>query len=141
MEENSIDLHPRRVAQLKRVLNGEPIGEASKAVGYSSKSTGSRALSDTRKRLLAAMDHYKLTPETYVRDYLLPLLNATTTLTASYEGQITDTMEVADNSTRMAAIRETAKMMQLYPREQSDGPATLNIQINNTIDTNGDRDE
>ena len=131
---NPIVLAPRRAAHLKRVLNGEPIGDASLAVGYASRTTGSRALADTRKKLLDAMDHFHLTPEGLVRDYLLPLLNATTTVTASYEGRITDTLELADNSTRLAALRDTFKLGGMFPREISDGPSHLNITIANTID-------
>jgi hypothetical protein len=131
---SSLTLPLRRRDQLRRVLAGQPIGQASLDVGYKTKNVGTHALSDTRKRLLAAMDYFHLTPETFTRDYLLPLLNATSTITASYEGKITDTLEVSDNGTRLSAAKECGKLMGLYPREQLDGPSHLAISITNTVD-------
>jgi hypothetical protein len=134
-------LTPRRRDQLRRVLSGEPVGKASLAVGYKTANVGVHALSDTRKRLLAAMDHFNLTPEVYVRDYMLPLLNATNTVTATFMGQITDRLEVPDNGTRMSALKECGKMMELYPKESGDGPSHLAISISNTVDVHKDADE
>jgi hypothetical protein len=128
--DNPIKLPIRRRAQLKRVLSGEPIGEASLAVGYSSASTGSRALRDTRNRLIEAMDRHNLTDGVLVRDYLLPLLNATQRQHASFMGVFTDSVTDEDNHTRLAALRETFKLRGAYPREES-GPSALAITLNN----------
>jgi hypothetical protein len=135
MSTNTLPLSLKRRALLKKVLMGEPIGESALAVGYSSVKSGSNAIVSTRKRLLAAMDKLSLTPENFVRDYFLPLMNATSTITASYEGKITDTMEVVDNSTRLAAAKECAKLMQLYPKEEQ-VQSSLNITINNANTVN-----
>lgn len=132
-----IHLTLKKRAQLKRVLNGERIGEASLNAGYSSASTGSRALKDTRHKLMEAMDRYCLTDAVLVRDYLLPLLNATATVYATFQGQISDTLPIEDNQVRLAALRETFKLRGAYPRDESGGPTHLNIAINNVsvVDT------
>src|SRR5258708_30766007 len=126
-----IHLTLKKRAQLKRVLSGERIGEASLNAGYSSASTGSRALKDTRHKLMEAMDRYCLTDAVLVRDYLLPLLNATATVYATFQGQISDTLPIEDNQVRLAALRETFKLRGAYPRDESGGPTHLNIAINN----------
>ena len=129
--QNPIRIPPRRAALLKHVLGGDPVGKSSIAVGYKNEASGRHALADTRKQLLSTMDHYGLTDKTLVRDYLLPLLNATKTITATFEGSIADKLEVADNNTRLSALDMTWRLRASYPREGSDGTATLNIQINN----------
>ena len=126
---NRIDLPLRRRAQLARVIAGDPIGQASIAVGYKTKQAGSNALADTRKRLIAAMDHYALTPESFVRDYLLPLLNATQTQYFAFNGVVTDERIQEDNSIRLAAAKETGKLMGLYPKEEQTGPNAIAITI------------
>jgi hypothetical protein len=126
----------RRREQLRRVLAGQPIGEASIAVGYKNPEAGSKALSDTRRRLAVAMESSGLTPTTFVRDYLLPLLNATQTVYATKDGMFTDERVTEDSAIRMAALRETGKLMALYPKEQDSGPTQLNININNGTITN-----
>jgi len=135
---SSLSLPVRRRDQLRRVLSGQSIEEASAAVGYSTIGSGYQALSDTRKRCLAAMDHYQLTPVTFVRDYLLPLLNATETKFATFEGKITDSVEVSDNTTRMDAARMTAKIMDLFPKSANVNVAT---KINITIGPGKNEDE
>jgi hypothetical protein len=127
----AIALPPRRVAQLKRVIAGEPVGQASMAVGYKTKQAGSNALADTRRRLLAAMEKYAVTPESFVRDYMLPLMNATQTQYFAFNGAVTDERTDPDNSIRLAALRETGKLMGLYPKEDSGGPSHLAITLNN----------
>jgi hypothetical protein len=123
-------LPPRRVEQLERVLNGEPVGAASLAVGYKNENTGSKALADTRKRLAEAFEEVGLTPRTFVRDYFMPLMNATETKLFAHEGVITDQTELADNGIRMAAAKEYARLTALYPREDN-AIVGLNIAINN----------
>jgi hypothetical protein len=119
----------RRRAQLKRVLNGEPIGRASLAVGYSSRFSGSEALADTRKRLLAAMDHYSLTPESVVRDYILPLLNATKTTYFAHKGIVTDERIEEDNAVRKDAVDQVCKIMGAYPKDNANGPSIGSVNI------------
>jgi hypothetical protein len=130
-------LPPRRVEQLKRIVAGESIGDASKHSGYATKQSGSNALADTRKRLLAAMDTFGMTDVALVRDYLLPLLNATKTEFAKHEGRITDSVEVADNSTRLSSLDMALKLKGAYPKAEADVAAHLNITINNAaiVDT------
>lgn len=128
---NPISLPLRRRAQLKRVLAGEPIGKASLAVGYASKATGSRALSDTRKRIVDAMDHFSLTPEVMVRDYLIPLMNATETKLFAHEGVILDERELADNGTRKDTLRMAFQLRGAFPKEEGSGPSHLSITLNN----------
>jgi len=118
----------RRRQHLKRVLNGERVGEAALAVGYKTAASGNTAISLTRKKLMEAMDRSGLTDVVLVRDYLVPLLNATGTVTASHEGKITDTMDVADNGVRLAALRETFKLRGSYPKENA-SPAIGSVSI------------
>ena len=129
--QNPVSLPPRRVDQLKRVLSGESVTQASIAAGYKSVKSGSNALADTRKRLLSTMEVYGLTDAALVRDYLVPMLNATKTITASYEGQITDTMEMADNGARLSSLDMAFKLKGSYPKQDANGPTALNICINN----------
>src|SRR5882762_10022090 len=97
-----IHLTLKKRAQLRRVIAGEPIGQASLAAGYSSASAGSRALRDTRAKLMEAMERYSLTDGVLVRDYLLPLLNATQTQHTSFMGSFTDSVTDEDNHIRLA---------------------------------------
>lgn len=140
-EHNPIALPLRRSAQLKRVLNGEHVNSASLAVGYKSARTGQNALRDTRKRLLDAMDHLHLTPEGLVRDYLLPMLNATSTQYFAKDGVVMDERTDPDNAIRLAALRDTFKLGGMFPKEQSDGPNHLAITINNAVVTTTGDDE
>jgi hypothetical protein len=140
--QNPIKLPVRRREQLRRVINGEPIGQASLAVGYKSANVGTHALSDTRKKLICTMDAFQLTEVTLVRDYLLPLLNATKTEFFAKDGIVMDDRTVEDNSTRLSALNMTWKLRGAYPKEQSEGPSTLNIAINNVsvVDTDKDKE-
>jgi hypothetical protein len=134
---NPTHLPLRRRAQLKRVINGESAKEASLAVGYKTARSGYNALADTRKRLVTVMDHYGLTEQALIRDYLMPLLNATQTKFFAKDGIVMDERIVEDNDTRESALHMTWKLRGAYPKEQSEGPSTLNIAINNVsvVDT------
>jgi hypothetical protein len=125
----SVALPLRRREQLRRVIAGQSVTDASIAVGYKNGNVGSGALSDTRKRLMAAMDHSGLTPKVFVQEYLLPLLNATQTQYFAKDGVVTDDRTDADNGVRLAALKEAGKLMALYPKEEA--PVTA-IAINIT---------
>ena len=135
MDENPqpLPLRHRRKVQLAHIIAGESVGDASKAAGYASIQTGSRALSDTRTRLHSIMNKHGLSEEALIRDYLVPLMNATKSQFFAHEGVVTDERIVEDNGTRDSAFVTACKLRGLFPREQSDGPAHLNISINNSV--------
>src|ERR1700690_676631 len=129
--QSPVKLPLRRRAQLVRVMAGESVTDASLAVGYKSAQSGHNAMADTRKRLLSAMDHYNLTPDTLIRDYLIPLLNATKTQFFAKDGVVMDERIVEDNGTRLSALDMTWKLRGAYPKDDSDGPSHMAITINN----------
>src|ERR1700719_3440447 len=100
---NPINLPPRRRDQLRRVIAGQPVGEASLAVGYKNAHSGRSALSDTRKRLISTMEVYGLSDAALVRDYLLPLMNACKTEFYAKDGIVMDERTVEDNGTRLSS--------------------------------------
>lgn len=134
MAEQPLDrLGWRRREQLRRVIGGESVQNASLAVGYSNRQSGYSALSDTRRRLQAALEQSGMTPLVFVRDYLLPKMNATETKLATFEGKFTDSVEVEALGTQMDAIKLCAKVAGYFPQKEDNGPTHLAITINNTI--------
>ena len=140
---NPINLPLRRREQLRRVLSGEPVGKSSIAVGYKNEESGRTALYNTRKRLTSTMEVFGLTDAALVRDYLIPLMNATKVEYYAKDGIVTDERIVEDNGTRKDTLRMAFQLKGAFPKEQGDGPSHLNITIANTIDVNKteDRDE
>jgi hypothetical protein len=130
-EPNLIKLTLKKREQLRRVLAGESVTEASKAAGYASISTGSHALANTREKLCDIMDRLYLTDEQLVKKYLMPLLEANTTQFFAKDGIITDSATIEDNGTRRESLRMAFKLRGSFPSESSGGPHSLNINIAN----------
>ena len=122
-------LRHRRKVQLARVLAGDSITEASKVAGYSSVQAGSRALADTRTRIRATMVRYGLTEDTLIRDYLMPLLNATRTQFFAKDGIVTDDRTVEDNATRRESLHMAFQLAGSYPKDEGNG-GNVSLQVN-----------
>jgi hypothetical protein len=77
------------------------------------------------------MDHFSLTPEGLIRDYLIPLMNATKTEFFAKDGIVMDDRVVEDNSTRKDTLRMAFQLRGAFPKEEGGGPSHLSITLNN----------
>ena len=128
-------LKGRRKVQLAHIIMGDSITEASKVAGYATVQSGSRALKDTRRRLRDVMDYYGLTEEVLVRDYMMPLMNATSMHFFAKDGIVMDERTTEDNAIRRSALDMVWKLRGAYPKEEPQ-QNNLNITINNANTVN-----
>jgi hypothetical protein len=77
------------------------------------------------------MDHFGLTEAALIRDYLLPLMNATKVQYFADKGIVMDERVVEDNGTRDSAFVHACKLRGMFPKEEGSGPSHLSITLNN----------
>src|SRR5215469_17264556 len=105
----------KRLALLNGVANGLSTSEASRRAGYATPIVGHEMWRDIRKALPELMENAGIT----VQGILVRLrerLDATKTVTASFQGGITDSIEVADNDAQGHALDTCIDMLQLRPQ-------------------------
>ena len=77
------------------------------------------------------MIRYGLTEDALIRDYLLPLMNATKSQFFAKDGIVMDERIVEDNSTRRESLHMACQLIGAYPKDDADGPRCMAITINN----------
>ena len=114
-------LTTKRKLLLSGLADGKSMAEAT-AGALMSRQHGYATLNQLRERLSELMDAIGLS-ERAILERLRDKLDATKTVTASFMGKITDSIEVADNPTQMDAIKTAAKMHGMFDRD--DGPTNV----------------
>src|SRR5216684_5626265 len=99
------------------VVDGKSVAQAGRDAGYRSRHNAHDSLRDVREKLPALLVKHGLDADS-ILSRLRDKLDATKTVTASAFGQITDSMEIADNPTQVKAI-EIA--VDLHGMTQHDG--------------------
>jgi hypothetical protein len=102
------------------VADGMPIDQAGKLAGYRSLQNTYDAYRTMRDRIVGVMDGAGVT-ERMIAERLRDQLFATKTITASHFGEITDSIEVADNQAIGKAIETAARIRGML---DSDGNST-----------------
>lgn len=94
---------------LNGVVEGKSVSDAGKDAGYRSRHNAHDALRSIRDRLPELLRKHGLDEDAFAIR-LRDKLDATKTVTASFMGQISDSIEVADNPTQMAALELVADL-------------------------------
>jgi hypothetical protein len=123
-------LKPRRQALLTALATGKSVADSSRFAGYSKPKQGSEALADIRKKLPELMEAMGMSTAEILKR-VRKKWDAQKTVTASWNGEITDIIEVDDNSVQMDAIKLSLRLHGLLSSDAEHGSSTLNIQINN----------
>ena len=125
-------LKPRRRVLLAALVAGNTVAKSSEIARYSAPRAGTEALADMRKRLPEMMDAIGLSTSDLLRK-IKAKTEAQKTITANWNGEITDIIEVDDHGVQMDAVKLSLRLRGLLASDV-DGPSHLNITIANTID-------
>jgi len=132
---------PRRKAFLKALASGKhkSATQAAIAVGYppeTASQNASLALKDARENYPEALARLGFTPETIIRRYLKPALEATDRRDHVIDGEIVQGPEHPVWQTRTNALDMTLKIAGAYETAKSkdDAPSRIEIQIINMAD-------
>ena len=108
------------------VVDGKSIAQAGRDAGYKSRHNAHDSLRDVREKLPALLVKHGLDADS-ILDRLRDKLDATKTVTASAFGEITDSMEIADNPTQIKAIEIAVDLHGMTQRDDSVRIGTVNI--------------
>ena len=131
-EQDISALKPRRRVLLAALAAGNTVAKSSQIARYSAPRAGTEALADMRKRLPEMMDAIGLSTSDLLRK-IKAKTEAQKTITANWNGEITDIIEVDDHSVQLDATKLALRLRGLLASDV-DGPSHLNITIANTID-------
>lgn len=134
IEQAASSLKPRRKLLLASLVAGNTVAESSKIARYSAPRAGSEALADLRKKVPELMDALGLSTKELL-ERLHKKCDATKTITASWNGQITDVIEVDDHGIQMDAIKLSLRLHGHLANDSEYGAKTMAISINNTVIT------
>jgi hypothetical protein len=138
LEQAVAELRPRRKVLLGALLAGNTVAESSRIAKYSAPRAGSEALADMRKKLPALMDMLGLSTTDLLRK-VKQKTEATKVITANWNGEITDAIEVEDHGTQMDAVKLSLRLRGLLTND-SDGPSHLTIAFSNVSVTNNEHE-
>ena len=135
---------PRRKAFLKALASGKhkSATQAAIAVGYppeTASQNASLALKDARENYPEALARLGFTPESIIKKYLKPALEATDRRDHVIDGKIVQGPEHPVWQTRMNALDKTFKMMGAYETAKDDAPTSITINVMNAADLNVSR--
>jgi len=111
-------------------MSGKSVADSSRFAKYASPKQGSEALSDLRKKLPALMDTLGLSTPDLLRR-LHKKLDAQKTITAQWNGEISDIIEVDDHGIQMDAVKLSLRLHGLLTNDSDGGPSHLSITLNN----------
>jgi hypothetical protein len=132
-------LKPRRKVLLASLMAGNTVAKSSQIARYSHPNAGREAIADMRRKLPELMEAVGMSTPDILRK-LRKKLDAQKTITANWNGEITDIIEVDDNGIQMDAIKLSLRLHGLLASDSADGPSHLNISITNTVDVNKDEE-
>lgn len=112
---------------MNAVADGMPISKAGELAGYKSRHNAHDVYRTMRDRMAEVMDSVGLT-ERAIALRLNEQLYATKTVTASFMGQITDSIEVADNQAVGKAIETAARIRGMVDTGET-GPQIGSVNI------------
>ena len=115
-------LNPRQRKLVKKLAGGATLADAAVAAGYTTNrpdSAGHQAMKVIAASGVGAdfLDRMGLTDEVLYREYIFPLLNAVETKFFQSEGKVSQTVDVADNSTRRFMVDLVCRIKGLYKAE------------------------
>lgn len=130
LESAASGLKPRRKVLLASLMSGNTMVESAKIARYSAPRAGTEALADMRKKLPALMDALGLSTPDLLRR-LHKKLDAQKTITAQWNGEISDIIEVDDHGIQMDAVKLSLRLHGLLANDNDGGPSHLSITLNN----------
>lgn len=119
-------LTTRRRLLLSGLVDGKSVAAASRSAGFISRQSGHDAFQQMREQLPELMRKIGL-DEHAVLGRIRDKMDATKVVTASFNGEITDALEVPDNQAQMHAIELAADLLGLKPRDDRTSIGSINI--------------
>ena len=111
---------PRQSKFVQAFVKTRSVKQAALIAGYSPKNpseSGQNVLAALREKAPEVMARLGLTMERVIGNHLVPLLHATETKFAQYEGEFTDFVDLEDNSIRLGATRTALQLLNAFPEK------------------------
>jgi hypothetical protein len=124
-----------RQSRFAKILSERAVkshGEAAVLAGLSPKNprqSAYQALESIRNKAPEVMDALGLSLPYIIDKHLRPLMEATETKVFAHEGEITDYVDLADNTTRRYATNMALELRGAYPTEQEKQQGSLGVEV------------
>lgn len=121
---------PRQSKFVKAFVKTRNARQSALIAGYSPKdpdSAGQNVLQALRLKAPEVMARLGLTMGAVIQKHLVPLMHATETKFAQYEGEFTDSVDLEDNGIRLGATRTALQLLNAFPEKDMEKAAQYGV--------------